>query len=266
MDKQEILDNTKYPVSRDNHVGIEIEFVSPMENYDLEDILMKLNLQNNCHIGGDGSIDEFLPSKRKEKPSFDHACEKPGYQPYIKHPNNPLAMIKNYCEGCSKEDDWEDENDLNDYATGHELRILCTERDLQYTLNLVNLFLKSAKAEVNDSCGLHVHLDMRNRDFGTTIDRLMSKQKEMHKLVDKKRLTSTYCKPLTAAQAKKKSSDKYRDINLSAYKDLGTIEIRIHEGCVNTSEIYNWSRYLIAVADNKKVSKLYVKKRIAICA
>lgn len=256
MDKLDILDREKYPISKENHVGIEIEFVSPYDSDDLSEMLIGLDLHFNCHLGDDGSIDEYLPSKKVERPKFVHTCQSVDFDDW-----------HHFCNGCDEEDNWEINNDPYDNdCTGHELRILTTESELRDTLNRVAIFLKKAKAEVNETCGLHVHLDMRTRKIDTCVNRFLAKQKQMHTMVDKKRLTSQYCKPLTKSEVKAKNYDKYRDINVRAYRNLGTLEIRLHEGCVNTTEIYNWTRYLIAIADNKKVSKMYVKKRTMACA
>lgn len=245
MSKHEILEASKYPVSKDKHVGIEIEFVCPYESSDLEEMLVNLDLQNNCSLTDDGSVEDHLPSLQEKIKHLKHICNELYFDSWV-----------HYCGACEAED-------LSG-GFSHELRVLTTEKELREVLNKVNAFLTKAKAEVNETCGLHVHLDMRNRDFKICVKRLLAKQKEMRRLVNKARLTSSYCKPLK--KNKLKDGDRYKDINVSSFEKLGTIEVRIHEGCVSTSEIYNWCKYLVSVTDKKKVSATYVKKRIAMCS
>lgn len=260
MSKYDILEADKYPVSSTKHVGIEIEFISSLEEDDIIDLLVKYDLQNNCNLKDDGSLNGERIIK-EIMPTFKHDCDDHGWSSmtYV----NGQHIYKN-CSGCEEEDAWEAKYEPT--WNTFELTVLTTETEMKKILNRVKLVMEECKAEVNNSCGLHVHLDMRNRDMKKCVKSLLSKQKEFRKMVDKSRLQNSMCKPLTATLAKRKQQDRYRDINLCAYEKFGTVEIRIHEGCVNTWEIYNWCRYLISIVDNKKASKSYVKKRIIECA
>lgn len=241
MDKITILETEKIPSTSDNHLGIEIEFVSPFESFQLEEDLINLDLHANCTLKEDGSIDE------NNRPPMPHNC------------SDWESMGS--CPAC----DWiEEQPDM----CGHELTVMCTQKDLRFIMNKVNVFLKKAEAKVNKSCGLHVHIDMRNRKFKDVVKNFMSKQKEMRSIVSKDRLTSEYCKPLTKDEARKGTTNgsRYRDINITAFKELKTIEIRLHEGCIDTKEIINWCNYLVSIADKKRASKIYVNRRLKKCS
>ena len=41
-------------------------------------------------------------------------------------------------------------------------------------------------------------------------------------------------------------------INLHAYSEHKTIEVRLHHGTVDTEEVYNWATLLCSIVDNKK--------------
>lgn len=250
MDKYHILEQQKRPVGLKKHVGIEIEFVSAWDRDDIEDLLIKHNLHANCTIKDDTSIDEYLDGAL-ERPEFYHTC-------------NTGSYYFGLCNGCAKEGAWEKKHEV----LAHEMTILTTEDELLKILNKVNIVLKKCNAQVNKSCGLHVHLDMRNRDFKKSVKLLLGKQKEFRKMVKKHRLDNTHCLPLKKHELKLNpiTLNRYKDINMQAYTKFGTVEIRIHEGTVDTSEIYNWCRYLIATVDNKKASVTYVKRRIMECA
>ena len=244
MDKYEILSLTKIPISTDHHIGIEIEFVSPFCRSDLRKQLVKMDLQNNTQLDEDGSIDEYLPSIPRPR----HICETEEY-------DNDFSLVCEACEGTGDHD-----------AYGHELKVITTEKDLKVVMSKVSAFLKKAKAEVNKSCGLHVHLDCRNRNVKTVIGRFLKAQSTMRQMVMTERLVNDYCKPITKQEIsrywKKDFDSRYRDINITALDKFQTIEIRLHQGSVNSKEITDWCNYLISIADNKKGNKKYVQAKI----
>jgi len=237
MDKIDLVYADKVPMSTDNHIGIEIEFVSKMDPDTISDMIVDHDLYMNCTLKEDGSIDEYLPS-----------C---GYSP---------------CD-CGDPECTEVISDTD--CVGHELTVLCTEKDLSFILNKVNNLLIDCGAEVNKSCGLHVHIDCRSRSYKQVVSNFLSKQKEMRKMVPDERKVSGYCKPLTKKDLKIKDQtllSRYKDINIRSYPKLKTIEIRLHEATVNTKDIMSWCKYLIGVADKKRVSKQYVNTRIKKCS
>lgn len=228
------------------YVGVEIEFVSFYSLEDCRKILKEHKMNKWCDLVHDGSI---------EGPDGD---------------------------------DPDDEN-----LFGIELRILSTEGDLAKRMPLVQTFLSAVAMQVNESCGLHVHLDMRNRDIETVAKRFLARQYEFTDMVPWQRRESSYCEPLqehhlyeerieqlpfdwrTNTYPRKvtrtfstQRSNRYSDINVTAYNKHKTIEIRIHEGTLDCAEILNWCKYLICICEGKEgyIDKSYVNKRIANCS
>lgn len=83
---------------------------------------------------------------------------------------------------------------------GVEVRILDTEKNIFDTIEKVCQILTNLGARVNNSCGLHVHLDMRNRpddEISMIFDNLLKSQDYLRSLVAKHRIRSTYCKRLS---------------------------------------------------------------------
>ncbi len=103
---------------------------------------------------------------------------------------------------------------------------------------------------VNDSCGLHVHLDQRQNTPGDVETKvypnLAKAQPLLQRLVKKERITSTYC---YESPLQWDSRSRYRAINACAYEQHGTLEVRLHHGTLNPTRIKSWVSLLWAVAD-----------------
>lgn len=150
---------------------------------------------------------------------------------------------------------------------GYELRLCTKEKDLLVNLNKLESVFAKCRAEVNESCGLHVHLDMRQRKPLIAINNLFEKQDEIRSMVAKHRLTNDgycskgnlyrtmgyLCRILADNSGYGYGSDaeKYQDISVSSYEDLKTFEVRIHQGSVDMKQVYNWTSYLAHVVDAK---------------
>ena len=261
MNNYEVLERNKLPIGQYKYLGIEIEFFCPYYYDDLSRLLVKHKLEYNCHLGEDSSIQpEDSPISAEDQKKIDKLEELQeleykinGYytNKWYNYSFQVQKIEKKYVSPLS------DENCF-------ELRILTTEEEMESVLERVGLVLKEVKAQVNQSCGLHVHLDMRHRDSNKCYERLYAKQQEMFSMVEKSRKTSTYCKPSTKAM-NNNSDTRYRAINTDSLRKFSTIEIRLHEGCVDVKLISNWCKYLINIINKKKHSKEiqnYVKQRI----
>ena len=170
----------------------------------------------------------------------------------------------------------ESENSYDELFT-YEIKVLSKQSELKLILHKVGLALKEMGARVNESCGLHVHLDMRNRPFINCVNKLINVQPLLLKSVPKHRIGNIYCMPVTKADREDiYRIGKYHTINTEVYDDLKTIEIRVHEGTVDTSEIYKWCVFLIKTIDGnfatapvRTVRKLpvrlakYIRERIS---
>lgn len=98
------------------------------------------------------------------------------------------------------------------------------------------------KAYVNNTCGTHVHFDMRNIDertakkYGRRIARCVP---ALRTLLPKSRRTSKYClNPINDFMGT--NNDRYSFVNMQAYRKYQTIEIRGHSGTLNANKILNW--------------------------
>jgi len=137
------------------------------------------------------------------------------------------------------------------YPNPHELRILTKEKEFPRIIKKVCKILKG-KTSVNKSCGLHVHLDMRNRNPDMAYANLFASQALLYAMCPKTRLTNSYCKPANSYHkmtANSQSGDRYYGINAAAFGRHKTIEVRIHSGTVNAFKIINWVKLLIQIAD-----------------
>jgi hypothetical protein len=163
--------------------------------------------------------------------------------------------------GHLKDDGSVDVNDPHEDAEdsewdgGQELALLLPEDEAQEKLQLVGKILARAGADVNDSCGLHVHLDMRRRDVHKAFNNLVAMQHFLYKMVSPERRNSSYCCPLNDRKGrsfdKAPSDTRYLGISPAPYKndERPTIEVRIHHGTVNSKEIYGWCKFLSEIVD-----------------
>lgn len=138
---------------------------------------------------------------------------------------------------------------------------------------------KPINGYVNNSCGLHVHLDMRNRNPHESYSRLVKSLNFLYKLVPETRTTSSqglrYCKKNQHENLSRwynenhefvgDSDDRYWAVNPIAFKKFKTLEVRLHGGSLNTKKISNWVEILLSLIDTNFVGTIsdlsdYVKK------
>jgi hypothetical protein len=116
------------------------------------------------------------------------------------------------------------------YRTGHEVIV----RDVCAAFK--------GRAYVNNSCGTHVHFDMRNvveADASRSGKRLARCVPALRKLLPKSRRESKYC--LTSINDFHGSNEsRYSFVNMQAYSKYKTIEVRGHSGTLNANKILNW--------------------------
>jgi hypothetical protein len=146
-------------------------------------------------------------------------------------------------------------NDENKY--GWEICLLVKQDDYKDTLKKICDFLYSIDAEVNDTCGLHVHLDMRNRNAAKCFKNLTSVQSILYKMNPICRKKTKYSKPLDNLKfIKRQEKDKYFGINTSSLKRFNTLEVRMHYGTINAKDISNWIEFLISIVDSNEVKNI----------
>lgn len=166
---------------------------------------------------------------------------------------------------------------------GHEIKIIDTEENIFSTVEKVCEVISKWDAQVNKSCGLHVHLDMRKRDKEICFYNLVKSQKFLYSLNPKYRKQNSYCAQNESADfyAQKQIREKqnicnrwdhvhgetcytevdrmvdvdqtrYRCINKLAYDKFRTLEVRVHAGTVSALKINNWIQLLINIVNKKE--------------
>lgn len=214
-----VIELRKIPTTKDNYVGVEIEFLMARGKRDkLVKDLVKAGLEYNVHVGNDGSVidNTFVPQYR-----------------------------------TVRRDGWTDQIMTNADArpTGMEIRVLATEKEISDVIKKTCKIIQENGGYVNATCGLHVHLDMRNRDFEKVFNNFYFSQKLLFSTQPVMRKNGTYSKML---RAKKVTNDRYYGVNRLSYKEHKTLELRMHEGSVDEKEILVWVGSLIKIANLEK--------------
>lgn len=102
--------------------------------------------------------------------------------------------------------------------------------------------VKRAGAKVNDSCGLHVHVDAANHNrqsLKNLIGIMYSKEDILFKALQvNEARAARWCKKVREPMLR-----KARTLSAEETKDLTQLESIWYEGDVSSSEHYNWTRY-----------------------
>lgn len=139
-----------------------------------------------------------------------------------------------------------------------EVRILTTEANYREDLLKICTALNEMKAIVNKSCGLHIHLDMRGQEKEVIEKRfinLVRSQRYLQGMVKEERRNAHYCKP-TRYLNPWEQADRYHAINARALSKYNTIEIRLHHGTLDITEIVNWITTLLAISKAELLKKI----------
>lgn len=120
--------------------------------------------------------------------------------------------------------------------------------------------LELCDVKVNDSCGLHIHMDVHDFTMDTWRN-LAVTYKRLEPVIDAfmpgSRRNNRYCKPLsgisetaiTRAQTindlrRVFHSDRYHKVNLEAYARHCTVEFRQHGGSTNFTKMSAWIHFI----------------------
>jgi hypothetical protein len=210
----------KVPKTDDKYIGLELEMFTPLNHNELAERLVKFN--KNINIKDDCSIE-------LDKDLYDVYCD----------------CGEDSCNEEHNESEWKPV----------ELNILMTEKEYKdgLLLDICNI-LKEIGARVNESCGLHVHLDMRSRNVKTSFHNLTLCQDILFSLVESHRARNTYCRKTKTNNMDLEDEAHYNAINgQDAYNKFQTIEIRIHHGSVEYKAISSWVSFLVNIADYEQL-------------
>lgn len=138
----------------------------------------------------------------------------------------------------------------------HELCILAKEKDVYSLIEKVCEVLADTNAQVNKTCGLHVHLDMRNRNSEMAFNNLVCSQNILYAMNPFSRQSGTYCRRVDTKDFDlAKKGTKYFGINAESFNRHKTIEIRIHSGTIQSRKISNWVKLLLQIVNRKEMVK-----------
>lgn len=150
-----------------------------------------------------------------------------------------------------------------------ELAIIDTEENIKDTVIEVLSVLKNYSPRVDKACGLHVHLDMRNRIAEVCFVNLVKAQNLLYKMQKVDRTEGEFCKKTTHTNIYKyimENRSRYMGINPIALKDHQTLEVRVHEGCFDSTLINNWIDLLIGIVNKKEKATKKYRSIKSICA
>ena len=164
---------------------------------------------------------------------------------------------------------------------GLEIRVIDTETNIFNTIVEVCKCIAQLKGYVNNTCGLHIHIDMRTRKYKEVIvHNLIKTQEFLYSMVHKNRAHSNFSvkipeKIKRVIRYEIDPDNMFRDIpvieeinrtflnstkyakhqdglNFGAYRKYRTIEIRMHEGTLSAYRINKWIKILLAIFNKKR--------------
>lgn len=136
-----------------------------------------------------------------------------------------------------------------DKEYGFELCLVAPESQFQDILQRACDVLSDLRAETNQSCGFHVHLDARNRNKELLFWNLVQCQDLFFKMTYGHRKSNNYCRPQNTPEWKEANREHYDAISRTSYDKHQTIEVRTHHGTTDFSEIKNWVNFLVKIAN-----------------
>lgn len=158
------------------------------------------------------------------------------------------AKLQKYCE-LGRDADPEPSHE------SYELKVLVDEDNAYKILSRIGRLLDGIGATTNDSCGLHVHLDMRNREASKAYKNLYQCQNLLFNIAHKGRSYSSMCNKMTTDKLEEVRDSHYNAISPRLREDKNTIEVRIREGIVDSDDIYNWCSLLSQIVNHKQINK-----------
>lgn len=147
--------------------------------------------------------------------------------------------------------------------TAHPKEVILSYRSGQE--DMVRDFCHTIKglASINNTCGTHVHFDMRHIDEATALlygDRLSKTVPVLRALLPRSRRMNRFClKDINTIAGPKTGEARYAFINMKAYHKYKTIEVRGHSGTLNASKILHWIALCETIMTTDKLLKAKIK-------
>ncbi len=167
-----------------------------------------------------------------------------------------LNVSDNTCYRHSGYQTWKVINDSSiNGRNGFEVvsPILRGEEGIEEAKRAVNA-LNNAGADVNKSCGFHLHIDVSDASF-TAVKNLFTRYNQYEAKIDafmplsRRRNNNTYCKSLSSSMNHMAnniptlSTTRFCKLNSKSYTKYGTIEFRQHSGTLNATKVANWIKF-----------------------
>lgn len=215
----------KSPRNHRRHIAVELEFLSEKSRETIGAALVKAKIGRFAQLKGDGSVNDIV--------------------------ENCTGDCKRSCE-CDMEDACTCECECRGNRRGHELAIVAGERKIQTVVELAcKAIVEKGNGITNKTCGLHVHLDMRNHDnVPMAFNNLVALDQLFYSMVPGARKKNQYSKPnkyRTWEQETTRGGERYVGINANAYRKYKTLECRIHSGTLSARKINYWIQLLCLI-------------------
>lgn len=158
---------------------------------------------------------------------------------------------RTWCDDCDSDTCgcYDDHHDCE----GSELVVLTRHDKFEKDCDAINSALQYL--DVNSTCGLHVHLDVR-KTTGRKIDAVyfnlvQSYRKFLRLMLSPSRHGNDYCKDneSTDIENQFEVNNRYYAINVESIEAHNTIEVRCHQGTTNGKKVFYWITLLNKIAD-----------------
>lgn len=137
----------------------------------------------------------------------------------------------------------------------HEICVLAKQSEYKDVVErLCNVLNTQCDVKVDKTCGLHVHVDMRNRVVERAFNNLVKTQQFLYAMLPAARRSSRYSYPVKGANWRV-LDERYHGINSQAYQKYGTLEARMHCGTTQSAKINNWIELLLAIVESPEMSR-----------
>jgi hypothetical protein len=226
---QDLIDScfhTKKPNTNDKYLGIEIECYLPHSHKEVAKKMIEAKLHKYVNLKCDGSIE--LPDGYDSDDTYCHDCDS--------HDCN--CFEREYTSGN---------------YTDLEVNVLVKESEAKTIIPKICKVLQDLDADVNRSCGLHVHLDCRERNPRIVFANLVRFQNYLKTLIASHRHNNHYCYLDDNDSFERSANDHYMGISGKCpYQKYRTIEVRLHESTLDSKRILNWINVLTTIANRQK--------------
>jgi len=224
----------KKPKTNVNHVGIELEFISKFDKYQLAQYLLKEDVQEYVHLLDDGSL-----RKEKDFPWMHEIT--------ILAPEDIVYVV---LESVLKAINTDGGSKVN-WRCGVHVHLDMRSRDR-----------KKAFHNLQKAQRIMYAMNPKSRVDGTTSkgdkDDCYSRRVEIEDL-------DAMFEQVNQDTQRDERLSRYYGINVKALDKHGTLEVRIHSGSINFQKVSNWVKILVAIVNTDKYVQTEAAKVETFC-